>query len=366
MSDDEVDEDLLALLRKSLGIGVNNAPSPAKTGVLGDAEYVYDNSTDVALDMRGTKAAAASVWGMIQEKDYSTRDWSKHELHPKAKNETTVDFIFIMDLLNFSFWSEGDETSSKFAVEYRGKRWTGYWSLVAALQRALDEGIPITSPSFWVDEEVCTDVYLKYIFRSATGEEMPMLQDRIYCMREAGYVLQEKFDGSFVTCLDEANGSAAALVNLMADNFPCLDDRHRFDGRTVRFHKRPQILVADIWACFEGESFGYFHDINQITMFPDYRIPQMLHCLGCLQYSPPLESHIRSRKPIESGHSWELQLRGCSIWCVELLRREILRQHPGTQINAILIDFLLYDTVKEMEEKGVEFVPHHRTRSIWY
>lgn len=136
----------------------------------GDAEYVYDNSTDVALDMRGTKAAAASVWRMIQEKDYSTRDWSKHELHPKAKNETTVDFIFLMDLLNFSFWSESDESSQQFAVEYRGKRWTGYWSLVAALQRALDERIPISSPSFWVDEEVCTDVYLKYIFRSATGK----------------------------------------------------------------------------------------------------------------------------------------------------------------------------------------------------
>jgi hypothetical protein len=191
MSDDEVEEDLLALLRKSLGIGVNDAPKPAKTGVLGDAEYVYDNSTDVALDMRGTKTAAASVWKMIQEKDYSMRDWSKHELHPKAKDETTVDFIFVMDLLNFSFWSESDESSQQFAVEYRGQRWTGYWSLVAALQRALDERIPITSPSFWVDEEVCTDVYLKYIFRSATGEEIPMLQDRIYCMREAGYVLQE-------------------------------------------------------------------------------------------------------------------------------------------------------------------------------
>lgn len=105
MSDDEVDEDLLALLRKSLGIGENNAPKPAKTGVLEDAEYIYDNSTDVALDMRGTKAAAASIWSLIQEKDYGTRDWSKHELHPKAKDETTVDFIFLMDLLNFSFWS---------------------------------------------------------------------------------------------------------------------------------------------------------------------------------------------------------------------------------------------------------------------
>ena len=88
--------------------------------------------------------------------------------------------------------------------------------------------------------------------------------------------------------------------------------------------------------------------------------------MGCLSYSPPLESHIRQLKPIESGHSWEVQLRGCSIWCVELLKREIVRDHPDTYINAVLIDFFLYDTVKDMEARGIESLPHHRTRSIWY
>ena len=92
----------------------------------------------------------------------------------------------------------------------------------------------------------------------------------------------------------------------------------------------------------------------------------MLHTLGCLTYSPPLESHIRQWKTIESGDSWELQLRGCSIWAVELIRREILREHPEATVNAVLIDFYLYDTMKEQEAQGVESIPHHRTRSIWY
>lgn len=139
MSDHEVDSDLLELLRQSLGINGNNSPKPAKIRVLEDAEYIYDNSTDVALDMRGTKAAASSIWALMQEKQYSTRDWSKHELHPKTKDESTVDFIFLMDLLNFSFWSDG-ALLQQYAVEYRGKTWTGYWSLVAAIQRALEEG----------------------------------------------------------------------------------------------------------------------------------------------------------------------------------------------------------------------------------
>ena len=35
-------------------------------------------------------------------------------------------------------------------------------------------------------------------------------------------------------------------------------------------------------------------------------------------------------------------------------------------VNAILIDFLLYDVMKEKEKEGQESIPHHRTRSIWY
>jgi hypothetical protein len=70
-----------------------------------------------------------------------------------------------------------------------------------------------------------------------------------------------------LNCIDEADGSAAALVNLLAENFPCFNDERRFEGRKVRFYKRAQILVADLWACFEGEDYGKFHDIKEITMF---------------------------------------------------------------------------------------------------
>jgi hypothetical protein len=103
-------------------------------------------------------------------------------------------------------------------------------------------------------------------------------------------------------------------------------------------------------------------------MFADYRIPQMLNSLGSLQYSPPLHSRISRQQEISSGENCEIELRGCSIWCVELIRRQILREHPDAKVNAILIDFFLYDTLKEKERSGeeTEMLPHHRTRSIWY
>lgn len=50
-------------------------------------------------------------------------------------------------------------------------------------------GIPITSPYFWQDEDICTEKLLRHVFRSDTEEEMPLLKARITCLREAGQVL---------------------------------------------------------------------------------------------------------------------------------------------------------------------------------
>lgn len=140
MSDDEADQELVELLRKSLFTNENKASLAVRTRVLEGAEHVYDNSIDVALDMHGTKSAARNVANSMREKGYDIKAWSKHELHPKVKDKNTVNFIFTMDLLNFCFWSENINSDERFAIEYRGKLWKGYWSLVAALQRALEEG----------------------------------------------------------------------------------------------------------------------------------------------------------------------------------------------------------------------------------
>ncbi|KAL9109160.1 MAG: hypothetical protein Q9227_006085 [Pyrenula ochraceoflavens] len=402
MSDDEADPELLALLRQSLGLGEPAPPPTPKTGVLEGAEYVYDNAVDVAIDSSSTKAAARLIWHLMQQEKYSTSNWSAHELHPKTKDEATVNFIFTMDLLNFSFWSELP-AEERFCVEYRGKRWTGYWSLVACLQRALDEDIPITTSDFWQDENECTDDLLAHVFRSATSEPMPLLAERIACLREAGRVLYESFSCRPANITAQASHSAANLVNLLTTHFPFFNDsvpspyppEPYTRPITIPFHKRAQILVADLWAAFAGSGpFGTFHDIDSaLTIFPDYRIPQMLHTLGCLRYSPKLEAHIRAHKAITSGERWEVEIRGCSVWCGELLRREIervaAREGVGTErkVNAVLMDFWLYDSVKEREEgpvkevevepragsrlgvvkeEDVTLIPHHRTRSIWY
>ena len=45
----------------------------------------------------------------------------------------------MVDTLNFNFWSEDE--NKKFTVKYKDKKYTGYWSLCAAVNRALDVSI---------------------------------------------------------------------------------------------------------------------------------------------------------------------------------------------------------------------------------
>jgi len=74
-------------------------------------------------------------------------------------------------------------------------------------------------------------------------------------------------DLSIVNLIDEANGSAGKLVNLLAKRFPSFRDETRFDGRRVRMLKRAQIFVADLWGAFAGEGYGRFDDVDHLTMF---------------------------------------------------------------------------------------------------
>ena len=126
----------------------------------------------------------------------------------------------------------------------------------------------------------------------------------------------QRYNCSVTELISAADGSAARLVNILSEDFDCFRDQHRWqDGKNVRILKRAQILVADMWACFNGESYGEFYDIDKITIFADYRIPQILISFGALYCSPIVAAAIKDRKMIESGGSWEIQLRGkYRIW----------------------------------------------------
>lgn len=61
----------------------------------------------------------------------------------------------------------------------------------------------------------------------------------------------------------------------------------------MSFYKRAQILVADTWSVLEGKGDGSFDDISSLTIFADYRIPQVLVHLKAMKYSEKLMKKLR-------------------------------------------------------------------------
>ncbi|KAI9245972.1 hypothetical protein BY458DRAFT_484773 [Sporodiniella umbellata] len=339
----------------------------ATNRVLSSAQFISENSRHVTIPKENLDRAAKTIMSNMKVKSYSTKTWNQHPLHPKTADQSTVDWIFLVDLLNFSFWSDLDLADKscphpdRYAVRYNGTMYTGYWSLCAAIHRALDNGIPITSPEYY---RTASDQELRAIFRSDTKENCPMLEERISVMKEAGQVLCEKYQGSFVHCITEANHTASTLIEIILSHFSSFRDIHQFKGVQVYILKRAQILIADLWACFDGTDYGRFDDIDSVTMFADYRVPQALYQLGLLSYSPKLIERLERRENFPSGSEDEIEIRGNSIWAVELVKERMLQLDPAIKVNAILIDFYVWDLAKEIQDQMT--VPTHCTRSCFY
>lgn len=188
--------------------------------------------------------------------------------------------------MNFCFWTPGADT--KWKVDSH----TGYFALCAAVNRAMKEGLDITNPHFY---SKITLKELDQILRSDDGiTKSPLLEERVKCLHEVGNKLIEKFDGKFETCVKQSKNSAKRLLKIVVDEFPCFRDEADFNGQRVSIYKRAQILIGDLWSCFRGEGLGYFEDIQKVTMFADYRVPQVLVHFGTMEYSKELNDLLKS------------------------------------------------------------------------
>ena len=240
-------------------------------------------------------------------------------------------------------------------------------SRCSKVNRALDSGLRLTDPAIFATISAAD---LRHVFRSETSEEIPLFDERLEILHQAGRCLVDGFQGSFYHLLKASGGSATKLIQLVVDNFPSFRDEGVFEDVPVCFYKRAQILVADIWGCLGGRGLGDFEDLAEVTMFADYRVPQALAFTGAIAYSPKLTTALKEGILLKSGDRWEMEIRGCSIHVCELIRdkaEELLREsgRSDSKVNAILVDFFLWSWAKANEEE-VKDIPVHKIRCVYY
>ncbi|CAH8564574.1 unnamed protein product [Heterobilharzia americana] len=302
---------------------------------LSSALFIMQNAEHVSIKSDGVQKMADMIFENCNYIPFTLDVWIKQELTPNVADEQAVEWIFVTSLLNFSFWSNSD---TQFEVLYKSKVYVGYWALCAAVNRAIDEGIDILNPAVYQD---MTEEQLKHIFRSNTTESIPLFNERLNSLKNAGKTLLENFDGAFRNVVSKCDKSASTLLILLCDYFPSFRDYASYKGKNVSFMKRAQILIGDLWYCFEGKGFGFFHDIDEITAFADYRVPQVLHYFGVIEYSEELITKIRKGEEIENGNKFEVEIRAATILATHVSHCYSIIDFVN-RINFLTINLLKY------------------------
>ena len=132
------------------------------------------------------------------------------------------------------------------------------------------------------------------------------------------------------------------------------------------FYKRAQIFCGDLWGAFRGQGLGAFHDISQLTMFADYRVPVVLRELGVLRYAQQLAAAVDARQELAAGSAEELEIRAATVVAIERLRAAVTAKHgvaDPAALCSVALDWMLWERGERARQ---QHRPHHRTLTIYY
>lgn len=314
--------------------------------VLDSCERVVRHSQYVSLN----EVAVASFARQLCEVGLKPPRWEPR-YHFSGEPERMAHYLLLLDALNFCFWPE-----PRWTILYQGEKLNGYWALAAALKQAFEKGRKLDDAEQLVqicDSELC---------QILGGEnEIPLLTERAQILREVGQVLSARFQGKAIKLFEAAKGSAVRVVHLLTENFSSFRDEAIYNEEKVYFYKRAQILAADLYGAFGSKGIGKLSDLDQLTAFADYKLPQVLRHLGILRYDDELAMRIDAKHLIAAGSAEEIEIRAQTVWAVERLRQELERL--GLCVRAFEIDWLLWNLGQRDEFRAK---PYHRTLTIYY
>lgn len=108
--------------------------SPRESG-----QFVAERSRDVFVDEDGVKRVAQMIYELRDSEEFTASGWKMmNPLAPSPDSDEAINWVFVTDTMNFSFWPEREEEQCE--VLCRGNTYRGYMSLCAAVTRAMDEG----------------------------------------------------------------------------------------------------------------------------------------------------------------------------------------------------------------------------------
>jgi hypothetical protein len=308
-------------------------------------EYVHKFSKYVKIDDAKIQEFVSKNFST-----FSVPSWTSCHFNPNDYSlDLTLAFTFVIDSLNFCFWPYERYSTKDFE----------YSDLVNNLLVTLKNDSEFFSPEKLCELKV-EDLKFK-IFNN--DENFPLLEERTRSLNELGYFIKHKYNSSFTKFLEINEMSCINIVKTIADGVTTYRDETIYKGRQIFIYKRAQILSADLYYMLkELNEPIYLKDASELTMFADYRVPQILLELDILLYHDELLNKINNMQEILPNSHEEIEIRANTIICVEKIKKELNNVFKKNYLS-LEVDYVLWNIG---EEKRKILKPHHRTLSIFY
>lgn len=259
-------------------------------------------------------------------------------------------YCLLCDALNFCFWSD-----EPWEVTFRGRLFTRTPAMEASLLKAIDQD------QTWLDASRWAKVTQPELERVFGGRGMiPLLPQRVRVMRETGRVLLERFEGRFQNAVLSIDGDAVALSRLLATEFPSFRDIALHAGEQVAILKRAQICAADLHRTLLANDLSGLTNLDGLTVFADYRLPQLFRDRGVLVLDAESANRIERGEFIEAGSAVEVELRAATVVIGDELVRAM--RVKGIDAAAWSLDYRLWLMARHPDVT----VSHHRTVTVFY
>jgi Queuosine salvage protein len=252
---------------------------------------------------------------------------------PPGSDEERIAFWLTLDAINFG--------SGWFPTLRKRQGRSGYRTIAAGVRERFDQHGP------WPPEELQTLTADEIAHTLSQDPAHDLMRLFAHSLNDLGRHVAEA--GSFAAVVGD---SAAALVDRLAA-WDCFADTSSYDGLTVPFLKRAQIVAADLHRTGVAE----FDDLQDLTIFADNLVPHVLRLDGILEFEPRLVERIDREELIEHDSPEEMEIRACALHAVELL----VAERPGT--TAAETDQFLWLRGGEPRYKAH---PRHRSRTTAY
>lgn len=249
--------------------------------------------------------------------------------HYSGDRARTTAYILVLDTLNFSFWGAPG----------------GYWRLAEALRDDFKKEGALADPARLAEIEA-PDL-------ARIIGDLPMIEERALALRELGAVAISQLEGDLGRLVEDGAALTAAGLSRRLVSF---HDVALYDGGEVPFLKRAQIAAADL----AGSGVAGFPDLDALTCFADYKLPQTLRHLGALVYSDSLARRVDDWLELQPGEPAEVEIRAATVVCVERLVEALAER--GRRLRAFELDWMLWALSQELYPVR----PHHRVRTIYY